>query len=118
MADAPARDKDGTAESETDAPPSADPGRERPDLGLSDRVRRAVSAGFEAASRSKEDIVRVATGEIRGWLDRVDLASELRKVLAKTVVEVKTEIRFRQADDGAIVSETSNDVKIKPLPKP
>jgi hypothetical protein len=27
---------------------------------------------------------------------------------------VKTEVRFRPTDDGKIVSETTNDVKIKP----
>jgi hypothetical protein len=27
---------------------------------------------------------------------------------------VKTEIRFRPTDDGKLVSETTNDVKVKP----
>jgi hypothetical protein len=68
--------------------------RER-DRGLSDFVRRAVAAGFEAAGRSKEDIVRIATGEIRDWLDRLELDTELRKALSGMVLEVKAEIRFR-----------------------
>ena len=29
------------------------------------------------------------------------------------VIEVKTEIRFRPTDDGKLVPETSNDVKVK-----
>ena len=29
------------------------------------------------------------------------------------VIEVKTEIRFRATEDGKVVTETSNDVKIK-----
>jgi hypothetical protein len=36
----------------------------RSDRGLSDRVRRAMAAGLEVASRSKDDLVRAATSEI------------------------------------------------------
>ena len=76
------------------APRRRDRERER-DRGLSDFVRRAVAAGFEAAGRSKEDFVRIATGEIRDWLDRLELDTELRKALSRMVLEVKAEIRFR-----------------------
>jgi hypothetical protein len=81
--------------------------------GISDFVRRAVSAGVGAASRSKDDIMRVAAGEVRSWLERLNLHEELGKALAKLVIEVKTEVRFRPTEDGKIVSETTNDVKIK-----
>ena len=83
------------------------------DRGLSDFVRRAVSAGVGVAARSKDDIMRAAATEMRTWLDRLDVNNELLKVLSKMVIEVKTEIRFRPTDDGKIVPETSNDVKIK-----
>ena len=82
--------------------------------GITDFVRRAVSAGVGAASRSKDDIMRVAAGEVRNWLERLNLHEELSKALAKLVIEVKTEIRFRPTDDGRVVSETTNDVKLKP----
>ena len=81
--------------------------------GISDFVRRAVSAGVGAASRSKDDIMRAAAGEIRSWLEHLNLNEEVAKVLSKMVIEVKTEIRFRPTEDGKIVSETSNDVKVK-----
>ena len=81
--------------------------------GIGDFVRRAVSAGVGAASRSKEDILRVAAGEVRSWLERLNLNDELVKALGKMVIEVKTEIRFRPTDDGKLVPETSNDVKVK-----
>ncbi len=58
--------------------------------------------------------MRVATGEIRSWLERLDLSNELQKALTKMVVEVKTEIRFRPTEDGKIVPEAANDVKIRP----
>src|SRR4051794_31983607 len=81
--------------------------------GITDFVRRAVSAGVGAASRSKDDIMRAAAGEIRTWLEHLNLNEELAKALAKMVIEVKTEIRFRPNEDGKLVPETSNDVKVK-----
>jgi hypothetical protein len=90
------------------------PGGERDrDGGIGDFVRRAVSAGVGAASRSKDDIMRVAAGEVRNWLERLNLNEELAKALGKMVIEVKTEIRFRPTDDGKLVPETTNDVKVK-----
>jgi len=87
--------------------------RDRVDHGITDFVRRAVSAGVGAAARSKDDIVRVAAGEMRNWLEHLNLNEELAKALYKLVIEVKTEIRFRPTDDGRVVSETVNDVKVK-----
>ena len=91
---------------DSDSGPSSGPAaesareqRER-DKGLSDFVRRAVAAGMEAAGRSKEDVVRIATGEIRDWLDRLELDTELRKALSNMVLEVKAEVRFRPIEGG------------------
>ena len=88
-------------------------GRGEDRSGITDFVRRAVSAGVGAASRSKDDIVRVAAGEVRNWLEHLNLHEELAKALAKLVIEVKTEIRFRPNDEGKLVAETTNDVKLK-----
>jgi hypothetical protein len=87
---------------------------ERSERGITDFVRRAVSAGVGAASRSKDDIMRAAAGEMRNWLEHLNINEELGKALSKLVIEVKTEIRFRPTDDGKVVSETINDVKVKP----
>jgi hypothetical protein len=89
---------------------------ERSERGISDFVRRAVSAGVVAASRSKDDIMRAAGSEVRSWLEHLNLHEEITKVLSKMVVEVKTEIRFRPNDEGRVVPETTNEVKIKGPP--
>lgn len=81
--------------------------------GVSDFFRRAVSAGFEAAKSSKDDILRVATGEIRSWLDRMDLDKELVKALQKMTLEVKAEIRFRPNDEGKLIPETKAETRVK-----
>jgi hypothetical protein len=96
---------------DSDAPP------ERSDRGLSDRVRRAMAAGLEAASRSKDDFVRAATSEIGSWLERMDVQGELAKVLSKMVVEVKAEIRFRPREDGTLAAEATSETKVKAAPK-
>jgi hypothetical protein len=87
---------------------------ERTDHGLSDFVRRAVSAGVGAAARSKDDIMRAAAGEMRVWLEHLNFNEELAKVLSKLVIEVKTEVRFRPTEDGKFVPETTSDFKVKP----
>jgi hypothetical protein len=92
--------------------------QERAEHGLSDRVKRAMAAGLEAASRSKDDLLRAAGTEIGAWLERMDVQSELAKVLAKMVVEVKAEIRFRPREDGTLGAETTTDVNLKPADKP
>jgi hypothetical protein len=84
--------------------------------GISDFVRRAVSAGIEAASRGKNDIVRVATTEVRSWLDHLDLDTEIVKAMSRMVLEVKAEIRFRPTD-GKLAPEATGDIKIKPATK-
>lgn len=102
---------------DADATPgaSSDDEREREERsGISDFVRRAVSAGVGAASRSKDDIMRVAASEVRAWLDHMNLSDEIAKAMAKMVIEVKTEIRFRPNEDGKLVPETTNDIKLKP----
>ena len=105
------------APSDADAGPgaSSEDEREREERsGISDFVRRAVSAGVGAASRSKDDIRRVAATEVRGWLEHLNLSDEIAKALSKMVIEVKTEIRFRPSEDGKLVPETTNDIKLKP----
>ena len=101
-----------------DAAPTGatDPEMDDSTRGISDFVRRAVSTGIEAAARSKNEFVRVATTEVRSWLDRLDLDTEIVKALSRMVLEVKAEIRFRPTD-GKLTPEASGDVKIKPASK-
>ena len=46
--------------------------------------------------------MRVAAGEMRSWLEHLNLDEELAKALAKLVIEVKTEIRFRPNEAGKL----------------
>ena len=93
-------------------PPDDSTGRPD-DRHISDFVRRAVSAGVGAARSSKEDIMRAAANEVRSWLEHLNMNDEVAKVLAKMVIEVKTEIRFKPSEDGKLVPEATNDVSLK-----
>jgi hypothetical protein len=95
-----------------------EPAQERSERGLSDRVKRAMAAGLEAASRSKDDLLRAAGSEVGAWLERLDVQHELAKVLSKMVLEVKAEIRFHPREDGTLAPEATADVKVKPEDKP
>lgn len=97
--------------------PASDPSSEKPDRGLTDFVKRAMNAGLEVASRSKDDLVRVATNEMRLWLDRLDVQNEIAKALTTLVVEVKAEIRFRPKAGGGVEPEITSEVKTQSPPK-
>lgn len=122
MVDSPHRDPPDPPAENRDVPPVAAaeppapderPPAERIDRGIADFVRRAVSAGVGAASRSKDDIMRTAAGEMRTWLEHMNFSEEIAKALSGMVIEVKTEIRFRPSDDGRLVPQATSDMKMK-----
>ncbi|HEY0709416.1 MAG TPA: hypothetical protein VGG33_21585 [Polyangia bacterium] len=105
------------ASSATMPPGPADENARDRDRGLSDLFRRAVAVGLEAAGRSKDDFVRIASTEIRGWLDHLELDTELRKALSKMVLEVKAEVRFRPTEDGGVTPEAETEMRVRPTGK-
>ena len=113
MSDSASRDPGDAREAQAPGDGVDERPSERIDRGIADFVRRAVSAGVGAASRSKEDIMRTAAGEVRAWLEHLNLSEELAKALSTMVIELKTEIRFRPVEGGKIVPQTTSDVKVK-----
>jgi hypothetical protein len=94
-------------------PSGAEDARERGDRKLSDFLRRAVAAGFEVAGKGKDDLMRAAAGEVKTWLDRMDLDAELAKALTRLVVEVKAEIRFKPSADGKVEPVAETDFNLR-----
>jgi hypothetical protein len=101
------------------------PGEPERDRTIADFVRRAVSVGVGAAAgavsagvgvaaNAKDDIMRAAAGEVRQWLEHLNINEEVAKALAKLVIEVKTEVRFRPTEEGKLGPDPSNDFKVKP----
>lgn len=61
---------------------------------------------------TKDELVRMATGEIRGFLEKLDVADIVQDIVAGLVIEVKAEIKFsRDPNTGKITSKvTTQDV--------
>jgi len=88
-------------------------GADEPAAGLSDLVKRAMSAGLGAARASKEEVVRAAATEMRGWLDHLDLDKEIARALRQIKIEIKTSISFHAADDGDVAPRVSHEAVVK-----
>ena len=108
---------------------------------LPDVVKRAVQAGvgavfssdegirhlpkevanflFQQAANSKDEVMRVVAGEVRAFLEKVNLNQEMQKLLTSLSLEIKTEIHFIPNDEavGGIKREVKNDVSIKRIKK-
>jgi len=54
------------------------------------------------AHGTKEELVRMISAEVRGFLDKMDAADLVQEIVSGLVIEMKTEIRFRRDDSGRI----------------
>lgn len=54
------------------------------------------------AQDTKEELVRMISAEVRGFLDKMDAADLVQEIVSGLVIEMKTEIRFSRSDDGRL----------------
>lgn len=54
------------------------------------------------AQGTKEELVRIFSQEVRGFLDKMDAADLVQEIVSGLVIEMKTEIRFTRAEDGRV----------------
>ncbi|MFO7567330.1 MAG: hypothetical protein R6X02_32095 [Enhygromyxa sp.] len=57
------------------------------------------------AQGTKEELVRLISAEVRGFLDKMDAADLVQEIVSGLVIEMKTEIRFRRSEDGRVEPE-------------
>jgi hypothetical protein len=57
------------------------------------------------AQGTKEELVRMISAEVRGFLDKMDAADLVQEIVSGLVIEMKTEIRFRRSEDGKLEPE-------------
>ncbi|HVI00489.1 MAG TPA: hypothetical protein VM869_17350 [Enhygromyxa sp.] len=57
------------------------------------------------AQGTKEELVRMISAEVRGFLDKMDAADLVQEIVSGLVIEMKTEIRFRRSEDGRLEPE-------------
>lgn len=60
------------------------------------------------AQGTKEELVRMISAEVRGFLDKMDAADLVQEIVSGLVIEMKTEIRFRRSEDGRLEPEVRN----------
>lgn len=65
------------------------------------------------AQGTKEELVRIFSHEVRGFLDKMDAVDLVQQIVSGLVIEMKTEIRFRRDDDGRLEPEVrTSDTKV------
>jgi hypothetical protein len=102
--------------------PTSEAERDEKGKGISDYIKRAVLAGVGAVfmteegvrgflgdlklpkqtaqfvlnqvAKTKEDLFRIVTSEIRAFLESTQLSEELKKVLTSISLEISTKVRF------------------------
>lgn len=75
-------------------------------------------AGYLAstAGNTKDEIVRIVAGEVREFLQTVNLSEEITKMLTTLSFEIKTEIRFIPNEEkyqGAVKPDVKAKVRLK-----
>jgi hypothetical protein len=74
-------------------------------------IRRGQGLVTGVAQDTKEELVRMISAEVRGFLDKMDAADLVQEIVSGLVIEMKTEIRFRRAEDGKL--EPQFDTKVR-----
>ena len=65
---------------------------------------------IQQAAASKDELFRVVSKELRGFLESVNISGELQKLLTSLSFEIKTEIRFIPNDEA--IGGIKPDVKV------
>lgn len=77
-------------------------------------IKRGQGLVTGVAQGTKEELVRVISAEVRGFLDKMDAVDLVQQVVSGLVIEMKTEIRFRRAEDGKLEPQIgSTETKIR-----
>lgn len=83
-------------------------------LGLLDSgARRGQDLVTEVAKGSKEELVRVISAEVRGFLDKMDIVDLAQEIVSGLKVEAHVEIKFSRDKDGRVQPEvTKSETKL------
>ncbi|PRQ09455.1 hypothetical protein [Enhygromyxa salina] len=65
-------------------------------------IKRGQGLVTGVAQGTKEELVRMISQEVRGFLDKMDAADLVQEIVSGLVIEMKTEIRFRRDETGRL----------------
>ena len=77
--------------------------------GVAQGTQEAIST---VAQGTKEEIVRIISGEVRGFLDKLEAADLVQEIVAGLVIDVNAQIRFSRDAAGGLKPEITGDPKI------
>jgi hypothetical protein len=69
------------------------------------------------AQSTKDDLFRIVAGELRGFLESLNLNEELQRLLTSLSFEIKTEIRFIPNDQKVLKPKIKNKVAVRRAPR-
>jgi hypothetical protein len=75
--------------------------------------KEAVQFLTRQADQAKAQLLEIISRELRSFLESVNLAEELQKVLCSVVLEVRTEIRLVPSDEGLVKPQMSTSVQAR-----
>ena len=97
---------------------------------LGEVSREVVDYAREQIDKGKGEVVAIMARELREFLEETDVSGEIRKILTGIQLEVTTQVRFVEHEDGSVHIETgktaakrkpkgssSTRKKTKPAPK-
>lgn len=87
------------------------------DKGLGDLLKKVVSSNtienlgglLESAKNTKDDIVGLAKGELKNYLEKINITKEIDRILETYDIEVKGTLSFKKKKDAA--TKTSKSTK-------
>lgn len=68
------------------------------------------------AMATKEEALRIITSEVRGFLDKMDVADLMQQIVEGLVVDIHTTVRFERAGDGKLhpkVGESDTQLSVR-----
>ena len=86
---------------------------------LGEVSREVVDYAREQIDKGKGEVVALMARELREFLEETDVSGEVRKILTGIQLEVTTQIRFVEQDDGSVQMQTGKTkAKRKPRTTP
>lgn len=80
-------------------------------LGEMKLPKEAAQFVIGQVAKTKEELFRMITNEIRSFLESTNLAEELRRALSSTSLQISTTVRFIAEDDQPLRPSVKTSVK-------
>jgi hypothetical protein len=75
--------------------------------------KEAVRYVIQHAQLTKDELFRAVSVELRSFLDNLNLAEELQRLLTNLSLEIRTEVRFIPNDAKLVKPDIKNTISIK-----